>query len=78
MSLTGAGAEAGAAVFRERPGVLGVLGVLGVRPPWSVSEGSFVLSSLLESSSNTDFLERSSRTIAEGCEGLLSKLNLEA
>lgn len=37
-------------------GVLGVLGVLGVWLPPSDSEGSFVLSSLLESSSNTDFL----------------------
>ena len=61
--------------LKERPGVLGVLGVLGRLgpllappplllaatdlPPWSVSEGSLVLSSLLESSSNTDFLLRS-------------------
>ena len=53
------------AELKERPGVLGVLGVLGtlagpvVLPPCSVSEGSLVLSSLLESSSNTDFLLRS-------------------
>lgn len=59
-------------VLKERPGVLGVLGVLGRLgrlgtpplgttglPPPSVSTGSLVLSSLLESSSNTDFLFRS-------------------
>jgi hypothetical protein len=53
-------------LLKERPGVVGVLGVLGgtlagppVLPPCSVSEGSVVLSSLRESSSNTDFLERS-------------------
>ena len=55
-------------VLKEIPGVLGVLGVLGRLgtllaptglPPPSVSEGSLVLSSLLESSSNTDFLLRS-------------------
>ena len=59
-------------VLKERPGVLGVLGVLGRLgrlgrpplgttglPPPSVSTGSLVLSSLLESSSNTDFLLRS-------------------
>ena len=57
--------ELEAELLKERPGVLGVLGVLGtlagpaVLPPCSVSEGSLVLSSLLESSSNTDFLERS-------------------
>ena len=61
-------------VLKEIPGVLGVLGVLGRLgtllgtppllapaglPPPSVSEGSLVLSSLRESSSNTDFLLRS-------------------
>jgi len=58
--------------LKERPGVLGVLGVLGRLgrlgapplgtaglPPPSVSTGSLVLSSLRESSSNTDFLFRS-------------------
>ena len=52
-------------LLKARPGVVGVLGVLGILarppvfPPCSVSEGSLVLSSLRESSSNTDFLERS-------------------
>ena len=75
VSLTGTVVVVEPEELKERPGVLGVLGVLGRLgpllappplllaatdlPPWSVSEGSLVLSSLLESSSNTDFLERS-------------------
>ena len=42
----------------------------------SVSEGSEVFSSLLESSSNTDFLDKSCCAMAEGWEGLMSRLSL--
>ena len=75
VSLTGTvveEAEVEPEELKERPGVLGVLGVLGRLgrlgapplgtaglPPPSVSTGSLVLSSLRESSSNTDFLFRS-------------------
>lgn len=43
----------------------------------SVSYTSVMLSSLLESSSNTLFLARSRCTMADGCDGLRSKLNLK-
>ena len=42
----------------------------------SVSEGSDVFSNLLESSSNTDFLDKSCCAMADGCEGLMSRLSL--
>lgn len=45
--------------------------------PEAVSEGSDVFSSLLESSSNTDFLDKSCCAIAEGWDGRISRLSLE-
>lgn len=49
----------------------------GREGPEAVSEGSDVFSSLLESSSNTDFLDKSCCAIADGWDGLISKLSLE-
>ena len=43
----------------------------------SDSEGSEVFSNLFESSSNTDFLDKSCWAMAEGCEGLTSRFSLE-
>ena len=48
----------------------------GLEDEDSVSEGSEVFSSLLESSSNTDFLDKSCCAMAEGWDGLMSRLSL--
>ena len=66
--FTGAGVATGDMIcdgpeFREGPG--------------AASEGSDVFSSLLESSSNTDFLDKSCCAIADGWDGLISKFSLE-
>lgn len=64
-------------VVYPTPNVRLELPAVSVLSSSEVSYFSFIFSSLLESSSKTDFLDRSFCTIAEGWAGFMSKLNLD-